>query len=174
MTLKIVQTVNKITTSTGVSTSNPIILKSGHVRVATAGTGVYVDIGSSPSASTNSLYVPSQSAVVLKERVTRQTISGITTGSSTIITVDPQIGTQFTTSDYLAIENVIPAGINTNFAQVTGITEGTITINWNTSSITGVVTVTGATVSRAVKVAGLTVGGPADLSITEVQVAGGA
>ena len=68
----------------------------------------------------------------------------------------------------VTIPNAQPSGINTVHQLVTDLTESTLTISANTSSIVGVITVTEATVSRSVKVAALADGNATNLNITEV------
>ena len=70
--------------------------------------------------------------------------------------------------DYATIEGAEPSGINTVHQLVTEITDYTVTLSTNTSSIVGVITTTNATIARSVKVAALGEGGSAGVSITEV------
>jgi hypothetical protein len=179
MTVKIVQTINRISPSAGVAaTSSPITLKSGQIRVSTAATGAYIDIGPTPVATINSLHIPAQTYVIIRDRIARQPIAGITTGASTIVTFAENAGNTFLTSDYVAIEGSTTSGINTNFAQVTAVTDGTmyqastVTINWNTSSITGAIDISKATLGRVTKISALGAGAAADVSIVEVQISG--
>jgi hypothetical protein len=169
MAIKIVQNVNRISPTVSVAaTSNPIALKSGYIRVACASTAVYVETGGDPVATTNSFLISPFGNEVLKERIAKQQISGITTGTSTIITFDNNAGNPFLVGDYVTIENAQPAGINTVHRLITATTDASVTIAANTSSIVGVITATGATLSRSVKVSALAVGGSTDVSITEV------
>lgn len=169
MAIKIVQNVNRISPTVSVAaTSNPIALKSGYIRVSTGLTAVYVETGGNPTVTTNSFYLPPYGNEVLKERIARQQIAGITTGTSTVITFDNNAGNPFLVGDYVTIENAQPAGINTVHQLVTASTDSTLTISANTSSIVGVITYAGATVSRSVKVAALADGASTNLSITEV------
>ena len=169
MAIKIVQNVNRISPTVSVAaTSNPIALKSGYIRVAAGLTAVYVETGGNPTVSTNSFYVSPYGNEVLKERLAKQQIVGITTGTSTVITFDNNAGNPFLVGDYVTIENAQPAGINTVHQLVTATTDATVTIAANTSSVAGVITATGATLSRSVKVAALAVSNATDVSITEV------
>lgn len=168
MAIKIVQNVNRISPTAGAAvTSNPIALKSGYIRVSTGLTAVYVETGGDPVATTNSFYLPPYGTEVLKERIARQQIAGITTGTSTVITFPSNAGNPFLVGDYVTIENAAPAGINTVHRLVTAATDSTLTISANTSAIVGVITTSGATISRSVKVSAL---GEAttNVSITEV------
>ena len=169
MAIKIVQNIDRISpTVSTAATSNPIALKSGYIRVSTGLTAVYVDLGSNPTVTNNSFHIPPYNAEVLKERLARQQIAGITTGSSTIVTFGNNAGNPFVVGDYVTIENAQPTGINTVHREITSVTDSSITIAANTSSIVGVITVTNATVSRSIKVAALAEGAATSISIAEV------
>lgn len=169
MAIKIVQKVNRISPTVSVAaTSDPIALKSGYVRVSTGLTAVYVETGENPTATVNSFYVSPYSAEVIKERIARQRIAGITTGSSTVVTFVDNAGNPFIVGDYATIENAQPVGINTIHQQVIATSDSSITLNTNTSSIVGVITVTNASVSRSVRVSALADSGSTNLSITEI------
>lgn len=175
MAIKIVQNVNRISPTVSVAaTSNPIALKSGYVRVSTGLTAVYVETGGDPIVTENSFYIPPYGTEVLKERIARQKVSGITTGASTIVTLPNNAGNPFTVGDYATIEGAIAltaestSGINTIHQLVSAITESTITLAVDTSSITGIITSTNATIARSIKVAAISEGLPTNLSITEI------
>jgi len=107
MAIKVVQNVNRVTASVGTATtSNPIALKSGYLRVSTGLTSVYVETGSNPVATTNSFQITPYGSEVLKERIARQRIVGITTGTSTVVTFDDNAGNPFLVGDYASIQNV--------------------------------------------------------------------
>lgn len=169
MAIKIVQNVNRIAPTVSVAaTSNPIALKSGYIRVAAGLTAVYVETGGNPTVTTNSFYISPYGNEVLKERIARQRIAGITTGTTTVINLPENSGNPFLIGDYVTIENAQPSGINTVHQLVTNLTESSVTISANTSSVVGVITVTDATLSRSVKVAALADGAATNLSITEI------
>lgn len=169
MAIKIVQNVNRISpTVSTAATSNPIALKSGYIRVAAGLTAVYVETGGNPTVSNNSFYISPYGNEVLKERIARQKIAGITTGSSTVVTFPDNAGNPFVVGDYVTIENAQPTGINTVHQIVSAITDSTVTISANTSSIVGIITSTEATLSRSVKVAALADGAATNVSITEI------
>ena len=169
MAIKIVQNVDRISPTAGAAaTSNPIALKAGYIRVSAGLTAVYVETGGDPVATTNSFHIPPYGTEILKERIAKQKISGITTGTSTVITFDNNAGNPFVVGDYVTIENAQPSGINTVHQLVTDLTESTLTISADTSSVVGVITVTEAIVSRSVKVAALADANATNLSITEI------
>ena len=180
MAYKISQYVNPIAASASVATtSNGIALKSGYLRVSVATTGAYVDIGGAPVAATNTLFVPANTNVILKDKVSRSTVVGITTGTTTLITLDSSTNNPFIVGDYVTIENGYPAGINSVHSLVTATTDSssywggtsvpTITINFNSSSITGVA-LTGTTAARSTKISALGAGNATNVSITEIQI----
>ena len=169
MAIKIVQNVNRITANVSTATtSNPIALKSGYLRVSTGLTSVYVEIGSEPVATTNSFQITPYGNEVLKERIARQKISGITTGTTTIVSFSENAGNPFLVGDYVTIQNAQPAGINTEHKLVTQVLNDSLTISHNSSSIVGVITTTNANIARSVKVSVLAADGPQNVSITEI------
>ena len=169
MAIKIVQNVNRITANVSTATtSNPIALKSGYLRVSTGLTSVYVEIGSEPVATTNSFQISSYGNEVLKERLARQKSAGITTGTTTIVSFSENAGNPFLVGDYVTIQNAQPAGINTEHKLVTQVLNDSLTISHNSSSIVGVITTTNANIARSVKVSVLAADGSQNVSITEI------
>ena len=169
MAIKIVQNVNRVTAVVGsATTSNPIAIKSGYLRVSTGLTSIYVETGGDPIATPNSFHIPSYCSEVLKERIARQKVAGITTGTSTIISFDNNAGNPFLVGDYVTIQNAQPSGINTEHKLVTGITDGSVTISHNSSSIVGVITTTNANLARSVKVSVISESTSQNVSITEI------
>ena len=167
MAIKVVQNVNRITATGTATTSNPIVLKSGYLRVSTGLTSVYVETGETP-VTVNSFHLGTYGNEVLKERIARQRIVGITTGSSTVVLFDNNAGNPFLVGDYASIEGVTTAGINTEHKEVTAVYNDSLVLNHNTSSVTGVITATGASIARSVKVSVLAASGSQDVSITEI------
>jgi hypothetical protein len=169
MAIKVVQKVNRITATAGAATtSNPIALKSGYLRVSTGLTSVYVEIDSEPVATVNSFQIGPYGNEVLKERLARQKIAGITTGTSTIVSFSENAGNPFLVGDYVTIQNAQPAGINTEHKLVTQVLNDSLTISHNSSSIVGVITTTNANIARSVKVSVLAADGSQNVSITEI------
>lgn len=169
MAIKVVQTYSKLSpTASTASSSSPISLKSGYIRVSTAMTGAHVAIGTEPTATSSDFHLPPYSAEVIKERIARQKISGITTGTTTVIQFDNNAGNPFLISDYVSIENMSsPAGINTSHNSIVSMTDSSVTINFDSSSLTNVEVGSGS-LSRSVKVSSLGSGGSADVFISEV------
>jgi hypothetical protein len=168
MAIKIVQTVDRlaVTGSPSVS-SGPIALKSGYLRISVANTGAYVAIGTDPVANVNSFHVPNFGNEVLKERLARQQIAGITTGTTTVVTFFQNAGNPFKIDDYVTIEGAPTVGINTTHNSVLAITDSTVTLNFDSSSVVNP-NITGSTLARSIKIAAISSGSGSDLSIAEV------
>lgn len=170
MAIKIVQTVNKITANPGVAgTSGPIALKSGYLRVsiASSGVGCYVVTGNDPVATGNDFHIGTYTAEVLKERIARQKIVGITTGTTTTVTFDNNAGNPFLPTDYVTIENAPTAGINTTHKSIVSMTDSSVTINFNSSSIVSP-NITNADLVRSVKVSAYTTDPNTGVSVAEI------
>lgn len=170
MALKIVQTINAVNATAGTATtSNAIALQSGYIRVSCGATSAFVQISENPVSTANDFMIVPNSAEVIKQRVARQRITGITTGTTTVVEFGENNGVPFIVGDYVTISGGSPAGINTTHSQVSSTNLSSITLNWNSSSVTGIA-VTNAIISRSVKVS---VFSPVatSVSIAEVQTA---
>lgn len=158
MATKIVQDTNipRIVPTPGVaSTSVPIALKSGYLRVTigstTGSAGGYVAIGTDPVATSNNFHITSYNVDILKESMKRQVIAGITTGTTTTLYFVENSGNPFVLGDYVTIENATTVGLNTTHKEVIGGSDNSIIINYNSSSIINP-NINGASVARSVKV----------------------
>lgn len=171
MALKIVQTYTQLAAAAGTATTTAgIALKTGYVRVSTAATAAYVEIGNDPVATTNSFHIPTQTAEIIKERVARQKISGITTGTTTTITFFENAGNPFLVGDYVAIEGATTAGINTTHTKVLATTASQLLINFNSTSLTNVAVGNTAIVARSIKISAMGTNAISPLGIAEVQI----
>ena len=170
MAVKVVQNVNRITVNPGVAaTSNPIPLKSGYLRVsiASSGVGCYVATGNNPVATVNDFHIGTYTAEVLKERLARQKIVGIITGSTTTLLFDNNAGNPFLVTDCVTIEGAPTVGLNTSHNTISSLTDSSVTINFNSSAITSP-NIIGADLIRSVKVSAITSDTNLGVSITEI------
>jgi len=171
MALKIVQTYTQLAAAAGTATTTAgIALKTGSIRVSTAATAAFIEIGNDPVATTNSFHVPTQTAEIIKERVARQKISGITTGTTTTITFFENAGNPFLVGDYVAIEGATTAGINTTHTKVLAVSPSQLLINFNSTSLANVAVGSTAIVARSVKISAMGTNATAPVSIAEVQI----
>lgn len=163
-------------------TSNPIALRSGFLRIVPE-QDAYVEVAPTPTISTTtsaSIFVKAGTELILKETAITQTIVGVTTGTTTVVTLPQGTFSDFSAGDIVELTGIVPAGINTTAATVASVdatnSAGTggfnrvITLTWNTSSQGPVTTSTGV-LRRTTKVAAF--GASGKLHITEIQIAGG-
>jgi hypothetical protein len=177
---KIVQTIDALVTSGGVTTSAPIALKSGYLRIVPE-ENAYIDISAVPGINTStSVWVAAGQEFIWKENIGSQKVVGLSTGTTTSITLPEGQFTEFSVGDYVELTGISPSGINTNFTSVasvntsldnsTGGYSRVLTLNWNTAS-QGAVTDSIGEIRKVVKVAASAASGK--VHITEVQIAGG-
>ena len=162
MAIKIVQdtSIPRLSPSIGVAaTSVPIALKSGYLRVTigstTGSSGGYIAIGTNPIATQDNYHITSYSVDIVKEPMRKQQIVGIVTGTTTKLTFGENNGNPFIDTDYVTIYGAPTAGINTTHKAIVSMTDSSVTIDFNSSSIVNP-DVTGATLARSVKVSCLT------------------
>lgn len=162
MAIKIVQDVQipRITPAVGIaSTSVPISLRTGYLRITIGSTGTsaggYVAIGTNPVVNRNCFHIVPYGTDIIKETLRNQRIIGITTGTTTIINFGENNGNTFASSDYVTVSGAPSAGINTTHVAIVSTGVDSITIAHNSSSVTSP-DISGAIVSRSVKVACLT------------------
>lgn len=162
MATKIVQdtVIPRINTAVGIaSTSVPIALKSGYLRITIGSTGSssggYVAIGTDPAVNRNCFHVVPYGTDIIKETMKRQVVVGVTTGTTTKFTFDTNAGNPFELTDYVTVSGAPTAGINTTHKSIVSMNDSSITINFNSSSIVSP-SVYGAVLYKSVKVACLT------------------
>jgi hypothetical protein len=174
MATRIVQdkSIPRIIPTVGVaSTSVPITLKSGYLRVTIGSTidctGGYIEIGNNPVATQDSFHITTYETDIIKETMRRQVISGITTGVTTKLSFDNNAGNPFLIGDCVTIENAPTVGLNTTHKLIIDATDSSITIDFNSSSITSP-NISGASVARSVKVSCLSYEPNTIFNISEV------
>jgi hypothetical protein len=178
---KVVQKVGAIdiTPPGGISTSMPIPMKTGYIRI-TPTADTYIEVGSNPGINTStSLWVPGGETVILKEEWGSKSFVGIETGSTTNIIFQAGTTGGFIAGDVVAIQGSTVAGVNTNSCQVISVDDrvsydspyGTkLTLDWNTSGVSTTTNVSGE-LRKVVKVAAYNAhSGKNTIHIMEVQV----
>ena len=174
MAIKIIQDtqIPRLSPTPGVaSTSVPIALKSGYLRVTigstTGSSGGYIAIGTNPVATQDNYHITSYSVDVIKETMKRQVIVGIVTGTTTKLIFDNNAGNPFIIGDYVTIENAPTVGLNTTHKSIVSSDDSSITIDFNSSSVTSP-NISGSTVAKSVKVSCLTYEPDTFFNIAEV------
>jgi hypothetical protein len=178
---KIVQKISSLSigSAAGISTTAPIALKSGYLRIVPTG-NAYIEVGSNPGINTsNSIWVAANSELILKETVRSQPTVGIITGTTTTVIIPEGTSCAFDVGDYVELTGISTTGINTNFAQVVSVDNTTsydgyfntrLFINWNTSSRPPVANGNGE-LRKVTKIAAFNdSAAPNTIHITEVQV----
>lgn len=174
MAIKIVQDSNipRLAPSPGVaSTSVPITLRTGYLRVTigstTGSSGGYITIGTNPVATQDNYHITSYSVDIIKETLRNQRIVGVTTGTTTTLNFGENNGVTFASTDYVTISDAPSTGINTSHVPIVSMGTDSITIAHDSSSVTSP-NITGAIVSRSVKVSCLTFEPDTFFNIAEV------
>jgi len=177
---KIVQKIPSLVIgAAGISTSGPISLKSGYLRIVPSG-NCFIDIGATPGITTSTaVWIPANTEVILKDTVRAQPVVGIMTGATTTVIFSEGTGCIFEAGDYVELTGVSPSGINTTSASVATVDKSTsydgyhntrLTLNWNTSSQATPISVSGE-LRKITKVAAYNDTGSSNtIHITEVQV----
>ena len=174
MAIKIVQDRNipRLAPSVGVAaTSVPITLRTGYLRVTigstTGSSGGYIAIGTNPVATQDNYHITSYSVDIIKETLRNQRIVGVTTGTTTVLNFGENNGNTFASDDYVTVSGAPSSGINTTHVPILSSNGDTITIAHNSSSVVSP-NITGAIVSRSVKVSCLTFEPDTFFNIAEV------
>jgi len=178
---KIVQKIPSLSigSTAGISTTAPIALKSGYLRIVPT-ENAYIEIGSNPGINTsNSIWVAANSELILKETVRSQPTVGILTGATTTVIIPEGTSCAFDVGDYVELTGISTTGINTNFAQVIYVDNTTsydgyyntrLALDWDTSAEPPVLNGNGE-LRKVTKVAAYNDSEmPNTIHITEVQV----
>jgi len=180
---KIVQKITPLTMTGAAVTSNPIALRSGFLRIVPE-QDAYVEVAPTPTISTTtnaSIFVKAGTELILRDTPTTQTIVGVTTGTTTVVTLPEGTFSDFSAGDIVELTGIVPAGINTTATTVASVDatndagiggfNRVITLTWNTSSQGAPITTSTGVLRRVTKVAAY--GASGKLHITEIQIAGG-
>jgi hypothetical protein len=181
MTFKVVQKVAAIdiASSGGISTSLPISMKTGYIRIVPE-KNAYIEVGPNPGINTStSVWVPANQSITVKEEWGSKGFVGVITGATTTIIFPEGTGGGFRVGEVVSISGCSPVGVNTNFATVVTVDNRTsydsyhntrLTLDWNTSSI-GSVTNQEGELRKVTRVAAYNDGSGANkIHITEIQV----
>ena len=176
-----VKVVQKISSITG-SNSATIALKSGYIRVTPVADS-FIEVGTGAEAtSDSSLFVPADTSVVFKERVSSSDIVGITTAdATTTFTFATGMESPFAVGDTIEVTGA--TGFNTTSASVTQIIPANYGTSGFESSQSGKVVIgvgssdktTSATATaslRRVVLVDVATSGSTKTHISEVQIVG--
>jgi len=175
MALKVVGTGTTVAIAAGAgSTSIPIALQSGYIRIATTvASHVGIATTSSVLASRNDILIPTADSIILKEKVASSVVSSASTGTTTTYTFKENAGNPFTVGNYVTITGSSVANYNCTHALITAANYApgyeSVTVNNNTN--TGVSSFTGtADIRKSVVVTTFGSASSGYAQVTEVQI----
>jgi hypothetical protein len=154
------------------STSTPIALQSGYVRIApTVACHVGLASTSTSLASKSDYLIPTDDYAILKERVASSVVSSASSGSTTTYYFGENVENPFLIGDYVTITNSSSSAYNCTHQLVTGKALNYITLNYSTS--TGAATTFSGTANarRSIVVTTLGAASAGYAHVTEVQIA---
>ena len=173
---------NNLTIATGTASSvtAAISQQTDSVRIVAETVGVYVAIGTEPTATSSNFYVSSTDTEVISlGPVGSQRVVGVTTGTSTIIDFPEGTGSPFAVGDAVTLTatnstdynftHKIVTGVN-NTANVGGYFNTRITVDHDSSSVTSAFSADAADLRRSIKVACKSESGTGKAYIQQVQV----
>jgi hypothetical protein len=169
-------------TAGAASTSNPFSVQSSVLRVVAVGGAAHIAVGSTPSATSGDYYVPSGGTATLALSKASNRVVGVTTGTTTTITVPEGTQVPYGTDDYVTLtvtgqsyydfthQKVL--SVDTT-AGIDGYFQTRMIVNYNSSGIVTAFSATDATIINSNKVSAYGVGS-GTVYYQQVQISGDA
>lgn len=167
-------------TAGAATTSVAFQVQSSVLRVVAVGGDAFISVGGNPSATNNDYYVPTGNTATLALTKASNRVSGITTGTTTLVSVPEGTQVPFGVGDYVTlITNTQPyynfehkevLSVDTS-SGVNGYHQTTMTINYNSSGIITSFSSQGASITLSNKVSTRGVGS-GTLYYQQVQISG--
>ena len=169
-------------TAGAASTSSAFSVQSSVLRVVAVGGSAYIAIGGTPSATTTDYYVPAGGTETLALTRASNRVVGVTTGTTTTITVPEGTQVPFGVGDYVSL--TVSGQSYYDFthqrvqsvdssAGVNGYYQTRMTVNYNSSGIVTAFSSTDANIINSNKVSAYGTGAGA-LYYQQVQISGDA
>jgi hypothetical protein len=167
-------------TAGAASTSSAFSIQSNVLRVVAVGGSAHIAIGVNPSASTSDYYVSSGDSVTLGLTKASNRVVGITTGTTTIVTVPEGTQVPFGVGDYVTLTTSDQPYYNFAHRQVlsvdtsagvNGYYQTRMTVSYNSSGIVTAFSSQDASVTLSNKVSAYGVGS-GTLYYQQVQISG--
>ena len=108
------------------TTSSAFSVQSSILRVVAVGGAAHISVGSTPSATAADYYVPSGGTATLALTKASNRVAGVTTGTTTIVTVPEGTQVPFGVGDYVTLSS--SSGVN-------GFFQTRMVVNYNSSGI---------------------------------------
>ena len=169
-----------LTTSATSGLTTSFSVQSDTLRVVAVTAGAFVAIGTNPTASTTDYYIPAGSSATLALTKASNRVVGVTTGTTTIVTVPEGTQVPFAVGDYVSLtatgqsyydfthQRVL--SIDTS-AGVDGYFSTRMTVNYNSSGIVTAFSATDASVVVSNKISAYGVGS-GTIYYQQVQITG--
>ena len=167
-------------TAGAATTSSAFTVQSSVLRVVAVGGAAHVAIGVTPAATNTDYYVPSGETVTLGLTKASNRVVGITTGTTTIVTVPEGTQVPFAVGDYVTLTATGQSYYNfthqqvlsiDNTAGVDGYFQTRMTVNYNSSGIVTAFSAADASVVVSNKISAYGVGS-GTLYFQQVQITG--
>ena len=167
---------------TATTSSSPFSVQSSVLRVGAVGGGAHIAVGATPSATSTDYYIPANESATLALTKASNRVVGITTGTTTIVTVPEGTQVPFGVGDYVTLtsngqsyydfthQRVL--SIDT-LSSVNGYFQTKMTVDYNSSGIVTAFSSSDATVSASNKVSAYGVGS-GTVYYQQVQISGDA
>ena len=160
------------------STSSAFSVQSSVLRVVAVGAAAHIAIGGTPSATNSDYYVPSGETATLALTKAKNRVIGVTTGTTTIISVPEGTQVPFGVGDYVSLSGSAyhnfthqeVLSIDTS-AGIDGYFQTRMTVNYNSSGIVTAFSDSDASVTSSNKVSAYGVGA-GTLYYQQVQTSG--
>jgi hypothetical protein len=162
------------------STSTAFSVQSNVIRVVAVGGAAHIAVGATPSATNVDYYVPANGTATLALTKASNRVSGITTGTTTLVSVPEGTQVPFGVGDYVTLSGSLyhnfthqqVLSVDTS-SGVDGYFQTRMTVNYNSSGIVTAFSSPDATVTTSNKVSAYG-SGSGTLYIQQVQISGDA
>lgn len=165
------------------STSNSFSVQSSVLRVVAVGGAAHVTVGPTPTATTSDYYIPAGGTSTLALTKSSNRVVGVTTGTTTVVTVPEGTQVPFGVGDYVSLSASGQSYYNFSHQEVLsvdtsagydGYHQTRMTINYNSSGIVTAFSSPDATVIASNKVSAIGAGTGGTIYYQQVQISGDA
>lgn len=163
------------------STSTAFSVQSDALRVVAVGAAAHVAIGTNPTATVTDYYIPANQSVTLALTKASNRVVGITTGTTTVITVPEGTQVPFGVGDYVSLTATgqnyydfghVPVISVDTTSSYNGYFQTRMTVGYNSSGIVTTFNPSYADVRMSQKISAYGSGGSGTLYFQQVQITG--
>jgi hypothetical protein len=169
--------------STTSNQSSSFVCKSTALRLVAIGGNAFVAIGTDPTATTSDYCIPAGESAALAIDNESSRVTGITTGTTTIVDFPQGQSTPFSVGDYVTLESTAQSYYNFTHVPVISVDSSSgydgyystrIGLGTDTTGIATAFYDTNAVLRNSVKIAAITDSGSGTLYAQQVQISGDA